>query len=172
MKTYSVAQGISSLNWENDHVDQLPNRAFIAMMDNDAYTGSIIKNLFNFKHFNTSQVAICLNREMPAPPLKLNFADNQCIDGYRSLLATAGQIDMDSALDITRADYKSGYCIFGFDASFSLYHRNPQKRKRHGTFRANIEFRAPLHNSINATMYMEFNNNIFVDQTRRITKDY
>ena len=110
-----------------------------------------------------------LNREMPAPPLKLNFVDNQYIDGYRSLFAMAGQIDIDNSLDITWADYKSGN-IFGFDTSSSLCHGEPQERKR--TLQGNIEFRAPVPNSINVIMYMECDNSIFVDETRQITKDY
>ena len=170
IKTPSLAQGISSLNWENNHVGQLPNRVFMAMVDNDAYTGSIAKDPFNFKHFSACQVAIYLNGEMPAPPL--NFVDNQYIDRYRSLFATAGQIDMDNGLDITRADYKSGYCIFGFDTSPSLCHGELQERKINGTLRVYVEFRAPLPNSINVIMYMEFDNTIFVDKTRQITKDY
>ena len=88
---------------------QLTNRVFMTMVDKNAYTGSITKNPFKFKLFRVSQVAIYLNEEMPAPPIKLNFTDNQYIDGYRSLFATAGQINMDNGLDITRADYKSGY---------------------------------------------------------------
>ena len=148
MKTHSVAQGISSLNWENAHVGQLPNRVFMAMMDNDTYTGSIAKNPFNFKHFIASQVAIYLNGEMPVPPLKLNIADNQYIDGCKNLFPKAGRIDTDSDLDIKRADYKSGYCIFGFNTSPSLCHGEPQEWKRNGTLRTNIEFRARLPNSI------------------------
>ena len=66
------------------------------MVNNDAYTGSIAKNSFNFKHFDASQVGIYLKGEMPGPPLKLNFTDNQYIDGYRSSFATAGRIDMDN----------------------------------------------------------------------------
>ena len=62
----------------------------MAMVDNDACTGSIAKNPFNFKHFNASQVGIYLNREIPVPPLKLNFTDNLYIDGYRGLLRTTG----------------------------------------------------------------------------------
>ena len=54
MKTHSLGQRISSLNWENAYVGQLPDRVFIAMMNNDAYTGSIAKNPFNFKHFKAS----------------------------------------------------------------------------------------------------------------------
>ena len=82
MKTRRVAQGISCLNWENTRVSQLPNRVFMAMVDNDGHTGSIAKNLFSFKHFNSSQVVIYLNGEMSAPPLKLNSANNQYIYGY------------------------------------------------------------------------------------------
>ena len=70
------------------------------------------------------------------------------------------------------ADYKSGYCSFGFHISPSLCHREPQEQKRNKTLQTNIEFRAPLPNSINVIMYMEFDSNCFVDKTRRITKDY
>ena len=76
---------------------------------------------------------------------------------------------MDNGLDITRVDYKSGYCIFGFDTSPTLCHGEPQERKRNGTLRTNIAFRTPLPNSINVIMYMEFDNNTFVDKTRHIT---
>ena len=140
---------------------QLPNRVFMTIVDNDAYTGSIAKNPFNFKHFNASQVVIYLNKEWPGAPLKLNFTDNQYIDGYISLFATAGRIDMDNGLNITRVDYKSGYCIFRFDTSPTLCHGELQEWKINGTLRANIEFRTPLPNSKNVIMYMEFANNIF-----------
>ena len=109
---------------------------------------------------------------MSVPPLKLKFVDNHYIDIYRSLFATAGRIDMDNGLDITRSDYKSGYCIFGFDTSPSICNGEPLERKRNGTLQANIKFRAPLPNSINVIMYMESDNDIFVDKTRQITKDY
>ena len=94
MKTHFVTQGISSLNWENAHLGQLPNRVRMAMVDNDAYTGCIAKNPFNLKHFSSSQVAICLNEKMPVSLSKLDFPDNQYINGYRSLFATAWRIDM------------------------------------------------------------------------------
>ena len=133
MKTNSVAQGISSLDWENAHVGQLRNRVFIAVVDHDAYAGSIAKNPLNFKHFNASQVPIYLNVEMPSPSHKLSFIYNQFIDRYKSLFATAGWIDMDNGLNITRTDNKSGYCIFGFDTFPFLCEREPQEWKRNGT---------------------------------------
>ena len=72
-------------------------------------------------------MVIYLNKEWPGAPLKLNFTDNQYIDGYRSLFATAGRIDMDNGLDITRVDYKFGYCIFRFDTSPTLCHGELQE---------------------------------------------
>ena len=60
----------------------------------------------------------------------------------------------------------------GFITSSSLYHGEPQERIINGTLRANIEFRAPLLNSIYVIMYMEFDNSIFVDKTKQITEDY
>ena len=92
MKTHFLVQGISSLNGENAHVSQLPNRVFMTVVDNLAYSGSIAKNPFNFRNFSASQVAIYLNGEMPAP--SLNFASIKYSDGYRSLFATAGLIDI------------------------------------------------------------------------------
>lgn len=127
MKEHSVAQGISSLNRENACVGQLLNRGFMNMVDNDACTGSVTKNPSNFKHFNASQVGIYLNGEIPAPPLKVSFSDNQYIDGSRSLSSTAGGKDMENGLDISRADYKSGYCVFRFDTSPSLCNGEPQE---------------------------------------------
>ena len=79
---------------------------------------------------------------------------------------------MDNGLDITRVDYKSGYCIFGFDTSPILYHGEPQERKRNQALRAKIDPRTPLPNPTNVIMYMEFDNNIFVNKTRHIKKDY
>ena len=100
--------------------EPITKQSVMAMVDNDAYTDSIANNPFNFKHFSASQVAICLNREMPASPLKLSFADGQYIHGYKNLFATTGRIDMDNGLNVMGADYKSNYCIFGFKKSLSL----------------------------------------------------
>ena len=65
--TFCGARNIK-FHLRNTHVGQLPNRVCMAIVDNDAYTGSNAKNPFNFKHFSASQVEIYLNGEMPAPP--------------------------------------------------------------------------------------------------------
>ena len=67
---------------------------------------------------------------MPVPLSKNDFADNQFINGYQSLFATAWRIDVNNGLDITSGDYKFVCCILGFDTSPSLCHGEPQKREK------------------------------------------
>ena len=70
-------------------------------------TQEVLQRIHSTSKILVYQVAIYLNGEIPAPALKLNFADNQYIDGYRSLFITAGQIEMDNGLNVMRADYRS-----------------------------------------------------------------
>ena len=83
IKAHSVAQGLSSLNWENAILGQIPNRVFVAMTENAAFTGSYIKNPFLFKRNNLTSVAAYVNgKSIPAKPIVLNFQNGDFLDGY------------------------------------------------------------------------------------------
>ena len=72
VKTHSVASGLTSLNWDNVFMGQLPNKIFIMMTDNDAFTGVHNKNPFNFKHFNVSSIGLYVNGETtPSHPMNV-----------------------------------------------------------------------------------------------------
>ena len=172
LKTHSVAQGISSLNWENAVVGQLPTRVVVGMTDNDSFIGNIGKNPFNFKNFALSEIALYLNGETVGAPIKLNFENDQYLDGYRTLFSSTGRLNADSGLDIRRRDYKNGYCLVGFDTTPALCHGGHQEVSKRGTMRVNLEFKNPLPNSINVLLYLEYDNTISVNSARYITKDY
>ena len=130
MKTHSFAQGISSFNWENAHVGQLPHECWWLWWKR-MHAQEVLQGI----HSNSNVSAYLKSRSIlmrKCFPLKLNFADNQYIDGYRSLFATAGETDMNNGLDITRADNKSGYY------SLPLCQWGLQERIRNGTLRVNI----------------------------------
>ena len=58
IKTHLVAQGLSSLNWENAVLGQLRKRVFVAMTKNAAFNELYTKNPFLFKYnYLTSAVA-------------------------------------------------------------------------------------------------------------------
>ena len=116
IKTHSVAQGLSSLNWENAVLGQIPNRVFVAMAENAAFTGSYSKNPFLFKHNHLTSIAAYVNgTSIPANPIVLNFQTDDFLDGYRSIFTTTGKINRDEGTGITRNEYKDGFNLFGFD---------------------------------------------------------
>ena len=83
-------------------------------------------------------MAIYLNGEIPAPSLKLNFVDNEYIDGYRSLFATAGRINLTAELTINLV------VVFLDCKHFSSLPWGASRIEKNGNSRANIEFRAPI----------------------------
>ena len=78
VKTYSVAAGLTFLNWDNAFQGQILNRIFVAMVDNASFTGRYEKNPYNFKHFNTSSIAVYVNsgESLPARPVTLKTESN------------------------------------------------------------------------------------------------
>ena len=126
-----MAAGLTSFIWDNIYQGQLPNRIFVGMVDNDSFSGVYKKNPFNFQHYNISKIGCFVNGEsLPTQPLKLNFAGNQYLEGYRSLFTATGKINRDEGIDINRTDYKAGHTLFGFDISPSMCnggHQEPIK---------------------------------------------
>ena len=138
IKTYSVAAGLTSLNWDNAFQGQIPNLIFIGMVDNVSFTGQYDKNPYNFKHCNISSIAIYVNGES-AYPIKCNFNKNYYLNGYLSLFAATGKFARDEGLDISRRDYKNGYTLFGFDISPASCNGGHQELIKRGTIHISIE---------------------------------
>ena len=173
VKTYSVAAGLTFLNWDNAIQGQIPNRIFIAMVDNASFTGRYEKNPYNFKHFNISSIAVYVNGEsLPARPIKCDFDNNFYLNGYHSLFTTTGKFARDEGLDILRTDYKSGYTLFGFDISPASCNGGHQELIKRGTIRISIEFAIALPNTVTIISYADFDNQITIDKTRSVLKNY
>ena len=173
VRTHSVAAGLTSLIWDNVFQGQLPNRVFVAMVDNDAFTGSFKKDPFEFKHYNLSKIGCFVNGEsLPTQPLKFNFAKDEYLEGYRSLFTTTGKINRDEGIDINRRSYKSNNALFGFDISPSMCNGGHQESVKQGTLRLELEFQEALANTITVLIYADFDNHISIDKFRNVLKNY
>ena len=172
VKTHSIASGLTSLNWDNLILGQLPNRIFLGMIDNDSYTGNYKKNPFNFKHFDVREIAVYVNGKTLSQPMKLNFEGGEYLEGYRSLFTTTGKINRDEGIDLTRRDYSKGYSLFGFDLSPALCNGPHQEAIKEGNLRITLEFAKGLPNTVTVLVYAEFDNIIKVNKIRNVLKDY
>ncbi|XP_066933772.1 uncharacterized protein F54H12.2-like [Clytia hemisphaerica] len=172
LKTHSIAAGLTSLNWDNLILGQLPKRLFLAMIDNDAYTGNLKKNPFNFKHFDVREISVYVNGKNTSPPMKLNFTDGEYLEGYRSIFAATGKSHRDEGICINRKEYSQGYSLFGWDLSPALCNGPHAERAQEGSLQITLEFANPLPNTITVLVYYELDNVIKVNKIRDVLKDY
>ena len=172
-KTHSVAQGLSSVNWENAILGQLPKRIFLGMLDNTSFSGAYGENPYLFKHNNITSVGAFVNgKSLPANPIRMNIENGDYLDGYRSLFTATGKINRDEEMGISRKDYIDGYTLVGFDLSPALCAGEHQEFKRNGNLRLSLEFGQPLSKSTTIILYCEYDNLISVYKSREIVKDW
>ena len=105
-KVFTLIRGQQSHHIDNAFIGEIPKRIAVCMMDNDSYNGNYKKNLFNFKHYNLTQIGISVNgEEVPFKPLKHNFDDKLLVTAYNTLFSGTGKLHGNSGSIIKREDY-------------------------------------------------------------------
>ena len=141
-------------------------------MDNYSYNGNYKKNLFNFQHYNLTQIGISANgEEIPLKPLKLNFDDKLFATAYSTLFSGTGKLHGNSGSIIKREDYSEGYTIIGADLTPFEIGDNFDLNKE-GTLSIDLVFESPLAATINVLVYAEHDNVIEIDSNRNLIKDW
>jgi hypothetical protein len=173
VKTFTIPRGSLSNSAENLFSGQLPTRIVFGCVDNDSFNGSYLKNPFNFKHFNQSQIKLYLdgqNRQIT--PIETNFAARQYISAYMSLFSGVGSVNDDIGNHIDREDFAGGYALYAFDLTPDLSESGHFNLIREGNLRVDLKFTLPLANTINVIAYAEFQNIIEFDRNKNILFDY
>ena len=173
VKTFTIPRGSLSNSAENLFSGQLPTRIVFGCVDNDSFNGNYLKNPFNFKHYNQSQIKLYLdgqNRQIT--PIETNFASHHYISAYMSLFSGVGSINDDIGNYIDREDFAGGYALYAFDLTPDLAESGHFNLVREGNLRVDLKFTLPLVNTINVIAYAEFQNIIEIDRNKNILFDY
>ena len=90
----------------------LPDLLLIGLVEHKAFTGDILKNPYNFQHFNLKTLQVHVNSNCHI--IKTNFKNNKYLKAYDKLMTL---LDMNSSKgnNIQRRDFKDGYAIFAID---------------------------------------------------------
>ena len=113
-KTFSIPTGNYDAVQENLFMGQVPNRVIIGLVDMDAFNGLFAKSSYNFKNYIITDISLKSDgQEQSGEPIKLDFTAGTIMEGYWSLLQTAGKVLKDADIDISREDYANGYTLFG-----------------------------------------------------------
>ena len=172
-KSYTIATGMRSSSEENLFTGQIPKRIVFGMVTNDAFTGSITTNPFNFEPFGVQEVAFNVDgRQLPCKPLQPNFPTNEYMQSYMTLFSGTGQMFKDDGNDISREEYKTGFILWAYDLTADLEESGQVQLIKQGIVSLNLKFAAALTASVNVVVYAEFKNLIEIDKYRQVIFDY
>ena len=112
-------------------------------------TDASVKNPFNFKHFDLTQLRVYLDGQQHSLiPIEPNFNTNNYITAYSNLFAGTGKLMKDEGTDIKREDFPGGYALYVFDLTADLAEEGHFNLMKHGNVRLDLKFGAALPNTI------------------------
>ena len=152
---------------------QLPKRVVVAMVDGDAFSGTLVKNPYNFKTFGMTYMQLFADGEpIRSRALKPNTAARSYIHCYETLYNGLNKLDGEKGSIIKRVDWDKGYAITVFDLTPDMDAEDRYSLIKHGNLRLEVEFADALAETITILIYAEFDNIIEIAADRRVLFDY
>ena len=174
VKTLHVDGGLRSTPHNLLINGQVPRRIIIGCVDKDAYFGSAKKNPFNFKNFSVSSVQIQAGDQLyPRNAIECNFTTNEYVRVYTSLMDALAVSRADRGVGITFADFKKGYCLFGFMLTPDASDGEHWDLLRSGSTTVKLNFSANTPDEgLELIIWCEFDNLMKIDGDRNCFFDY
>ncbi|XP_058606803.1 uncharacterized protein F54H12.2-like [Onychostoma macrolepis] len=93
LKNFSIPAGSRVSNQENLFLGTLPKSIILAMVDNDAFTGTYDKNPFTFNHYDLEFLAVYVDgQQFPSKPLQPDFETDSAVRNFISWRPLPGDI--------------------------------------------------------------------------------
>lgn len=176
IKTRTVPAGITDHNIVHPYQNKIPNRLIITLVSNAAFTGTLNKNPFNFKHFNLNLLSVTKNgQEVLSKPLTPNFGATNTAYTLPFLLSfiNTGNFFVDDGYCVQLKDYPNGYCIFAYDITPDLSaNASHWSVYEEGDLSIYLKFANALTESVTVIMYGEFPDVLEIDKNRQCAVEY
>ena len=176
VKAFSISQGSTSAHLDNIVLGVIPRRIFVAMVDNTAFTGNLIKNPYNFKHNNVNYLALVVDGEqIPSTPYTPDFPNRLITREYMGYMEALNQLTSDTI----SGPSKDGWYqqpIFGFnlapDLSDGVQGSGHVNRIKRGSMRLELRFSIALMNTTTVLIYCEYDSLLQIDKNREVYLDF
>ena len=158
---------------ENLFLGQMPKRVIVGCVDDDAFSGSLTKNPFNFKHNKINFLVMYMDgKQIPSDPLSPDFTRGNYVRSFLNLFSATGKMYQDEGNAISFTDFAQGNTLFAFDLTPDLCELGTFHLIKSGNLKLQIRFGEALQRTINVIVYAEFDNVIEIDRHRQILFDY
>ena len=117
LRFYTYSPGISDLSTYNViSSTHIPSMIFVGIVEDEAVSGDLKKNPFNFKHANVRECYLQINGvNLPLIPTPLDIANKQTNMMYSQFLEAVGILDKNTDIGLTKKDWLGGNFILAFD---------------------------------------------------------
>ena len=172
MKSFNVASGARSFNWDNLFNTECPTKVLVAFVESDSFSGNFKKNPFNLQHFNLSEIELCCDgTSVPSRPMKVNF-DEQGREVVTPFLrlheCLGGNCNTSFGTGLTMKKFASGHAIY----SFPVYGGGGKgyfiEIKKSANIRIQGTFSKPLAQAVTALIYGEFPSIAEIEGSRNV----
>lgn len=152
------------------HVGVMPSRVLLGLIKTETVTGDILKNPFNFEHFDVKSIMLkAASASLPySSELNFEYAKNRYLEAYNTLFTNIKETSCNLSYD----DYAKGNTIYAFDLTPDLCNSGHYNVMKNGSLNLQIKLEKPVNGSITIITYMEFDNIIEIDNKRNIFLDY
>lgn len=168
IKTFTISQGLSTVEINNLISGVMPTNFVMSMVENDAFSGSFTKNPYNFQHFGSRAVTFSINGVPVSPtPLEHNFS---YISGfsrtYSEYLKSIGIFNSDKSSLVEREDMRKGFLLFPINLSpRQIMDENMcEDVPKEGNLSLSMKFASALTSTITVIIFAEFNHMIEIDK--------
>lgn len=174
VKTYTFAQGLRNVHIRNSVTERnIPNRIVVGMVNNQAYNGHMPFNPFQFKNYNIISADITVDsKSVFGKPLKMNMRGGQYLQAYWTLMTSLGYSFRDDGCQVNRDEFNGGYFLVCADLSPTLCNGQYDDPIKSGNLDIDLTFGAGLPETISVIVYMEFNNTISINSSRKAVKNF
>ena len=162
IKSYAMSQGQYSFTVDDLFQGEIPKQLIVGVVSSSAHHGNYKKNPYNFQHFNCNYSGFFVDgQSVPTDPLQPNYKGDNFIDVYDRLYPDTKQ----RAVEIKRAEFKNGFCVYVFDIDGDHRDRDIQR----GHTRLELKFTDPLPEPCTVIVYAQFPALMKIDSNRNVT---
>lgn len=151
----------------------LPNRIVFGLVENLSHTGDPKKNPFNFQNFNVTSVDVKVDGQSItyASELKLNYLNNNYLRAFNTLFDNIDRPIYITGNNISREDYKNGYCLYVYDLSPDLCSGEHFNLLKTGNLSIHLTFGKAPESALQLVLFQEFDSLIEINQNRIVFSD-
>ena len=158
IKQLAIPAGQANHHFEGVFKGVLPERVFIALVEQQAKDGHYQQNPFNFQHNNQSHIALFINNVIHngyAIEPDYRAASVSYADAYLTLYQAMGRDYKNQSVGIGFEEYNQGFTIYGFDLTPDGSADFCPNLPREGEIRLDFGFRVAPANPLTAVIYSQ-----------------